>query len=265
MSKIYDGNGNEVKFYMPNLLVNGDFQVNQRGKSSYSNYGYTFDMWKLWVGVEGGTLAVNENSITLNGHSNIHQYVNLKQGKEYIAIAKINGQIKTMKFTCGTNKTYEELEAYNETDGRLRIIINCALGSTLDVEYIDLFEGSFAYPHVKEDYAIALMRCQRYLNFIKYNTTLSIGYVRNNNTLRFVIKNPIEMAAEPKVKIGGYISFETEDFNYYELKNPTIVQSARQYICLEFTLEKICTVGKVGSIFLEETDGKYIEISCEPQ
>jgi hypothetical protein len=32
----------------PNLAINGDFRVNQRGQYTYSEPGYTFDRWRLW-------------------------------------------------------------------------------------------------------------------------------------------------------------------------------------------------------------------------
>ena len=49
----------------PNLLINPDFKINQRGQSTYSispGSGYTVDRWKLW----NGTLTVNsDGTITL--------------------------------------------------------------------------------------------------------------------------------------------------------------------------------------------------------
>ncbi len=48
----------------PNLLINGDFKVNQRGESTYSTTNkYTVDRWKL----VSGSVIVETNGITLNG------------------------------------------------------------------------------------------------------------------------------------------------------------------------------------------------------
>lgn len=40
----------------PNLLINGDFQINQRDQSEYSSSGYWYDMWNNYH--EAGINAV---------------------------------------------------------------------------------------------------------------------------------------------------------------------------------------------------------------
>lgn len=36
------------KFSNPNLLINSDFKINQRGATSYEKMGYSVDRWKIW-------------------------------------------------------------------------------------------------------------------------------------------------------------------------------------------------------------------------
>jgi len=36
------------KFSNPNLLINSDFKINQRGATSYESRGYSVDRWKIW-------------------------------------------------------------------------------------------------------------------------------------------------------------------------------------------------------------------------
>ena len=37
-----------TKFSNPNLLINPDFKINQRGATSYEQQGYSVDRWKIW-------------------------------------------------------------------------------------------------------------------------------------------------------------------------------------------------------------------------
>ena len=43
--KLVDDRFKQFEGYHPNLVINGDFQINQRGKSEYGENGYTLDMW----------------------------------------------------------------------------------------------------------------------------------------------------------------------------------------------------------------------------
>ena len=51
-----------TKFSNPNLLINPDFKINQRGATSYEQQGYSVDRWKIW----NVTVTPNSNgSITI--------------------------------------------------------------------------------------------------------------------------------------------------------------------------------------------------------
>ena len=43
--KLVDDRFKQFEGYHQNLAINGDFQINQRGKSEYGENGYTLDMW----------------------------------------------------------------------------------------------------------------------------------------------------------------------------------------------------------------------------
>lgn len=54
----------DVPFNNRNLLINGDFQINQRGQSTYTSQSttiYTIDMWKI----NAGSLTVNHTPIQM--------------------------------------------------------------------------------------------------------------------------------------------------------------------------------------------------------
>lgn len=52
------------KFSNPNLLINSDFKINQRGATSYESHGYSVDRWKIWnctviPNTNGGITMIN--------------------------------------------------------------------------------------------------------------------------------------------------------------------------------------------------------------
>ena len=66
------------KFSNPNLLINPDFKVNQRGLTTYNESDYSFDRWKIYnttvnkldngIGYKGG-------SATTNSLGNLENYI----------------------------------------------------------------------------------------------------------------------------------------------------------------------------------------------
>ena len=92
----------------PNLLINGDFKVNQRGQSSYTGMsGYTVDRWQI-----GGnsSLSVEENGITFvsNGITSFGQRLEgsflLFAGKPLSLSAKMNGVVYTVSGSVPESK-----------------------------------------------------------------------------------------------------------------------------------------------------------------
>jgi hypothetical protein len=60
-----------TKFSNPNLLINPDFKVNQRGATSYEKQGYSVDRWKIWnvtvTPSTNGGITVKNDKYTATG------------------------------------------------------------------------------------------------------------------------------------------------------------------------------------------------------
>ena len=170
-------------FYKQNLLLNGDFQCNQRGKKTYdklTSATFTVDMWR------GYLVKVNvlNEGITLTGSSSTEQgYFTqfIQLGKlvttTYTICAMADDKLCTFTVTPGATAKEKSFGTFkisalttsvwsndlNDYDNKLKINI-CPIGTNATTfKYIDVFEGVVAYPHVKEDPATALMRCRRYI------------------------------------------------------------------------------------------------------
>ena len=162
-----------------NLLINGDFQINQRGQSSYSSNlserSYGIDMWCSKIG-NGQTLTVypaGKDGVRLAGSSISGQYFqeleHIENGKNHVLSTKIqirsgNGTIRLLLFNGTSFKTKDLVDGYNEFDLGTENIhrVGLEISGTVDFfcNYIRLGEGSIAYPHVKNSYAYDLMECQ---------------------------------------------------------------------------------------------------------
>ena len=182
-------------YYKQNMLVNGDFNSNQRGSTTYeaeSNAAYSIDMWrihqlKLEVLNEG--IKLTGKSSTATGYfTQFVPVINLSP--KYTISAMVDDKICTFtsalsgtavekdfgkfKITALTTSVWND--AKNAYDNKVKVNI-CPNGTnSIVVKYVDLFEGSLAYPHVKEDAAIARMRCRRFIQRNSGTCTIVYSY-----------------------------------------------------------------------------------------
>lgn len=193
------------------LIINGDFQINQRGESEYPSgvVKYTVDMWIRW----GCAVIAGDNGVTINTIGNtangaFGQIIErLEVGKKYTVCINITSLSGTGDISIGTRTDFDNVGHSNILKQGVNKITFTATGQWLTVccknvlvtiEYIDLFEGSIAYPHVKEDYSIALLRCQRYYEIT--STFVSRTYIENCLTFTG-IDFAVEKRITPTVKI----------------------------------------------------------------
>ena len=174
----------------PNLLINPDFAVNQRGNSDYNSNGYTVDGWKLQINGSGNSGSYNAETHVLSGSvlDKNGYYVNVSQfveepvrfaGKTMTVSA---GMSELDKFalvaiwrTEGTTTTNVAATPYNlEPDkvltftmpsdlteaSKIRVVLQTRGSVKLDWAKLEL--GGVATPFMPPDPAAELARCQRY-------------------------------------------------------------------------------------------------------
>lgn len=239
-------------FYKQNMLINGDFQCNQRGEAMYAASGntgvkYSVDMWRIHqliveVNPLGG-ITVSGNSATAQGY--LTQFIQLGrlETKTYTISAMVDGKICSFTVTPGgsakekdfgkfkisalTTSTWDdELGDYNN---KLKVNI-CPIGTnTIDIKYVDVFEGTVAYPHVKEDYATALMRCRRYIQgggcVSAITDSLIAGSISGSTTYRYRFAIPFEEMAkisEAKLQTCSWSYFCGTNAGNISIENGTL-------------------------------------------
>lgn len=177
----------------------------------------------------GCAVTVGDNGITLNTVGNSangafgQNIETLEVGKKYTVCINITSLSGTGELSIGTRTDFDNVGHSN----RLRQGVNkitftatgqwltvCCKGVLITIEYIDLFEGDIAYPHVKEDYAIALLRCQRFYK-IFYN--VSVRMLNKNSTYNyymFILENNMRTNGTVTVSDDSYIHGVSEETLY---------------------------------------------------
>lgn len=217
----------ETNLYNPNLLFNSNFKVsnliNQRGQTSYTTNGYTFDMWRLGKSLDGQLdltdtkMKFKFNSRVSNGYFNLFQYIeNYKelQGKTVtlsVKVKNLTGEGYMRSNIQTDNKpNYNAWYVYkgdvntltrtvklpeNITDSLfVSVYVNDSMNDW-EIEYIKLEIGENATPFVDDDPATKVAKCQRYLQVYEGASILSTGVITSidniNNTFRCVFQLPL--------------------------------------------------------------------------
>ena len=268
-SDIYE----EVTYNPRQLLVNPDFQVNQRGQTQYVSSTIpvlTVDMW----GINLLTVDVLERGIKLTNsdvdrHSIYQKGLNLPKGNYTISVNVLEktGTHSTQIFEIlfydesGQVRNAKEIESTGLTsvtfnDSVSQIAITVPSNCTLTLEYINLFEGDVAYPHVKNKYVYDLMECQRYYIKRWFNGIIYFKYY-NGEELRIECEIP-QMSSQPNCNIISSFSLDnTSNGNTLsEVKNIWITDDGSR-LDTRVVFERPVHDNCYGVSLL-------IELSCEP-
>ena len=159
-----------------NLLINGDFKINQRGKTSYSGGGYCVDRWQnsaygvvtpnsnggITIKGNGGTVyfcqRIEESSMFVG--KTVTFSICLEDGTVYSATDTLQstaGSYAIKGFTGGQIRIY-----YYASTGYFGATIDVFNGYTITVKWIKLELGDVATPFVPRPYAEEFLLCQRY-------------------------------------------------------------------------------------------------------
>lgn len=242
---VHDGNGlkqsnmEDVTIYMsdkfsnPNLLINPDFKINQRGASSYTS-GYTVDRWKSDNATLNASTLVLSNP-TDSGATFVQYLENSHTGTFTLTInaASVTG---TVKFAWYAENTYHTGKAiskgvntYTFSASNLTWVgIEMISGASIPLIYMKLEEGTVATPFVAPNYAEELIKCYRFYQIVsldmakisfsgkqgfipftpkvKMRSTPTIGYRTNKLYMR---KSYVDMTLEELAFNSAWASSDT--------------------------------------------------------
>ena len=273
----------------PNLLINPDFAVNQRGQSTYtgiSAYTYTVDRWCIWkYNCDNyGTVTVNDDgSLAVDGTLGADDAI-LTQTMEYgaalvgktvtlsLEVSEITGTIsiqqhKNVQSTLNISAPGVHKITFDWDTSSNRIVINNTNCTHYTVKWVKLELGGAATPFMPPDPATELAKCQRYYQRLHgVNAIFASGFIGGATTAYTII--PIAtMRTKPTLTFSGnaYIwAAGHTGANGYKATAAALDNYADgNAIGVEFTLES--ESGAVGQgCTVQFRDGEsYIELDAE--
>lgn len=165
------------KFSNPNLLINPDFKINQRGQSTYSSTGAgaTVDRW---IGTNAKTVVNSDGTVTVSSLSGIGYYTqheeNISYGKHTysIYVQAITGTVKAFYKSkdskdneLGTLK--QGLNTFTSVDdGFKSFFLSIAGGSSVTLKYAKAEQGTVATSFIVPNRAEELIKCKRFFQVL---------------------------------------------------------------------------------------------------
>lgn len=210
----------------PNLLINGDFKINQRGSSTYTctKNEYTVDRW---LGSNNLTVTKTASGVTLSNTSTsasttfvqkLEELYSSFAGQSLTLSAKIAGEIYFLTTTIPATEptTATTLKTATISTGVslvMNVYPNSILGfgiklspeATTTLTYLKLEVGTSPTIFTPRPYAEELALCQRYFwcnnqDFLNYNR-LGIGVCQTTTRLDFEMYCPVQMRVKPTISI----------------------------------------------------------------
>lgn len=170
------------KFSNPNLLINPDFKINQRGATSYEKQGYSVDRWKIWnvtvtSNANGGITVKNDKYTDIGtflqylenateGDSTLSCYVTSVSGTVTM-VADDNSQV-VLKQGLNVVHTSKSTKAFT-------IFLN--RGTNITLKWVKLEQGKVATEFIAPNYAEEILKCQRF--YVVLESSLA-GYGANS-------------------------------------------------------------------------------------
>lgn len=201
------------KFSNPNLLINPDFKINQRGSSTYNN-NYTLDRWKIYnssINASSKTIT-NSNSDT----GNFVQPLENKQGGTFTITVATKSLAGTVKITYRDGTTDKNgitltngINTFTFTVNSLTWVgLEISSGASVQLDYIKLEQGKVATSFIAPNPAEELEKCLRFSRYIPtiYCVPLRryIGDISNARAYYL----PLGCVFETKLRVKGTISLK---------------------------------------------------------
>lgn len=183
-----------TKFSNPNLLINPDFKINQRGATSYEQRGYSVDRWKIWnvtvTPSTSGGITVKSDKYSDTG--NILQYLeNATEGDSTLScyVTSVSGTVTMVADDDSQVILKQGLNVLHISKSTKSFKIFLNRGTSITLKWVKLEQGKVATAFIVPNYADELMKCRRYYNFMVlhfYGASNPEGFINED---LFVLRN----------------------------------------------------------------------------
>lgn len=162
-----------TKFSNPNLLINPDFKINQRGNSTYSSTNlkkiYTVDRWNIYNANLNASTKVLTNPNSSSGQ--FKQTLELPLIGTYtvtIKASRVSGNVHFFINENGTNIIDKSIVSglntvtFTSTKGVSEVGVLISSEASLQIDYVKLEEGAVATAYTAPSAIEEYPKCQRY-------------------------------------------------------------------------------------------------------
>ena len=154
-----------TKFSNPNLLINPDFKINQRGATSYEQQGYSVDRWKIWnvtvtPNANGGITVKNDK---YSGTGTFLQYLENATEGDYTLSCYVTSVSGTVTMDDNSQVVLKQgLNVVHISRSTKNVTIFLNPGTSVTFKWVKLEQGKVATPFVAPNPAEELTKCYRF-------------------------------------------------------------------------------------------------------
>ena len=171
------------KFSNPNLLINSDFKINQRGATSYEKMGYSVDRWKIWnitvTPNANGGITIKNDKYTDAG--TFLQYLeNATEGDSTLScyVTSVSGTVTMVADDNSQVVLKQGLNVVHTSASTKAFTIFLNQGTSITLKWAKLEQGKHATAFVHPIYSEEYQKCMWYFQPI---TGARSGFFSDSN------------------------------------------------------------------------------------
>lgn len=173
-----------TKFSNPNLLINPDFKINQRGATSYEKQGYSVDRWKIWnvtvTPSESGGITVKNDKYEDTG-TFIQILENAAEGDSTLScyVESVSGTVTMVADDDSQVILKQGLNIVHTSQSTKNFTIFLNRGTNVTLKWVKLEQGKVATEFIAPNPVEEYPKCQRYFQYIPKLYCVPLIYTKN--------------------------------------------------------------------------------------
>lgn len=173
-----------TKFSNPNLLINPDFKINQRGATSYEQQGYSVDRWKIWnvtvTPSTSGGITVKNDKYTDTG-TFIQILENATEGDSTLScyVTSVSGTVTMVADGDSQVILKQGLNVVHTSQSTKNFTIFLNQGTSITLKWVKLEQGKVATEFIAPNPVEEYPKCQRYFQYIPKLYCVPLIYIKN--------------------------------------------------------------------------------------